>query len=43
MRDHNIEKSYKKEINLNTKVIRDKSKYSRKKKHKNKCGDNPTG
>lgn len=34
MRDKNILKNYQKEINLNTKVIKDKSKYSRKIKHK---------
>ena len=34
MRDYNILKNYKREINLKTKVIRDKSKYSRKTKHK---------
>lgn len=33
-RDRNVEKSYKREINLTTKVIKDKSKYTRKSKHK---------
>jgi hypothetical protein len=33
-RDINIIKNYKREINLNTKVKRDKTKYSRKVKHK---------
>jgi hypothetical protein len=36
MRDLNILKSYQREINLKTKVIKDKKKYSRKTKHKNK-------
>jgi len=36
MRDKNIVKNYKREINLQTKVIKDKKKYSRKAKHKNK-------
>jgi hypothetical protein len=36
MRDLNILKSYQREINLKTKVIKDKKKYSRKIKHKNK-------
>ena len=35
-RDGNIVKNYKKEINLNTKVIPDKKKYNRKEKHKSK-------
>ena len=35
MRDHNIVKSFKREINLRTKVAPDKRKYSRKAKHKN--------
>jgi len=34
MRDGNILKSYKKEINLRTKIIRDKKKYSRKQKYR---------
>lgn len=34
MRDRNIEKSYKKEINLQTKVVKSKKQYSRKEKHK---------
>jgi len=34
-RDINILKSLQKEINMNTKVVPDKTKYSRKKKHKN--------
>jgi len=34
MRDQSIIKSYKREINLRTKVIKDKTKYSRNKKHK---------
>lgn len=36
-RDKAIEKSYKREINLGTKVVKDKTKYSRKAKHKKKC------
>lgn len=35
-RDKNIEQSYKKEINLNTKVIKSKKAYSRKPKYKSK-------
>ena len=35
-RDGNIVKNYKREVNLQTKVIKDKSKYTRKAKHKNK-------
>lgn len=35
-RDKNIEQSYKKEINLNTKVIKSKKTYSRKPKYKPK-------
>lgn len=35
-RDKNIEQSYKKEINLNTKVVKSKRTYSRKPKHKSK-------
>lgn len=38
MRDGNILKNYKKEINLQTKIIKDKKKYSRKKKHKKNVG-----
>lgn len=34
MRDLNIVKGYKREINLQTKVRKDKSKYSRKSKYK---------
>ena len=34
-RDLNIIKNFKKEINLNTKIIKDKTKYNRKLKHKN--------
>lgn len=34
-RDQTIQKSYKREINLQTKVVKDKSEYSRKQKHKN--------
>lgn len=33
-RDVSIIKSYKREINLRTKVVQDKKKYTRKKKHK---------
>ena len=33
-RDLNIIKNYKREINLNTKVVKDKKKYTRKDKHK---------
>jgi hypothetical protein len=33
-RDKSIEKSYRREINLRTKVVKDKTKYSRKSKHK---------
>lgn len=36
MRDENINKSFKREINLRTKVVRDRTRYSRKTKHKNK-------
>lgn len=35
MRDRIIEANYKRMINLNTKMIKDKTKYSRKDKHKN--------
>lgn len=35
-RDVNIQKHLDGEINLGTRVIKDKSKYSRKQKHKNK-------
>ena len=35
-RDHNIKKSYRKEIDLRTKVVKDKTKYTRKQKHKQK-------
>lgn len=35
-RDLSILQNYKREINLNTKVVKDKKKYSRKLKHKNK-------
>lgn len=34
-RDQTIQKSYRREINLQTKVVKDKSKFSRKTKHKN--------
>ena len=34
MRDNNIYKNYKREINLNTKIKKCKKKYTRKKKHK---------
>ena len=34
MRDLNIVKNFKREINLRTKVIKDKTKYTRKEKHK---------
>lgn len=37
MRDFNIEKNFKREINLRTKVVRDKTKYSRKVKHKSQA------
>lgn len=40
MRDRNIRKSYTREINLNTRALRDKSKYTRKQKHKSKNYDN---
>ena len=33
-RDNNILKNFKKEINLQTKVVKDKTKYTRKSKHK---------
>ena len=33
MRDKNIQLNYKREINLKTKVVRDKSKYTRKEKY----------
>lgn len=36
MRDLNVLKSYKREISLKTRVVLDKSKYSRKEKHKTK-------
>lgn len=36
MRDGNITKNYRREINLQTKAIKDKTKYTRKEKHKNK-------
>lgn len=36
MRDYNIEKNFKKEICLKTRVVRDRTKYTRKTKHKNK-------
>jgi len=39
MRDQNILKNFKREISLKTRVIPDKTKYSRKKKHKNKKDD----
>lgn len=34
-RDQNIKKAYTRELNLQTKVVKDKSEYSRKQKHKN--------
>lgn len=36
MRDKSIEKSFRREINLRTKTVKDKNKYTRKCKHKNK-------
>lgn len=33
-RDKNIEKSYKREVNLRTKVVKNKKKYNRKRKNK---------
>ncbi len=33
-RDHNIKKSYQREIDMRQKVVESKKKYSRKKKHK---------
>ena len=39
IRDLNILKSYKKEINMITKVAKSKKKYNRKVKHKNKMFD----
>jgi len=36
MRDENIKKSFTREINLQTKVVRDRTKYTRKTKHKSK-------
>lgn len=36
MRDGNIVKNYKREINLQTKVIKNKKAYNRKLKHKEK-------
>ena len=38
-RDYNIVKSHKGEISLKTQVVRDKSKYTRKIKHKKKDSD----
>lgn len=38
-RDKNILKNYQREINLQTKVVKDKSKYNRKIKHKLKFKD----
>ena len=38
-RDKNIEQSYKKEINLNTKVVKSKKAYTRKAKHKSNFKD----
>lgn len=35
-RDFNILKNFKREINLRIKIIKDKKKYTRKKKHKKK-------
>ena len=35
-RDKNIERNFRREINLNTKVVKDKTKYTRKEKHKGK-------
>lgn len=34
MRDYNILKNFKKEIDLSTKTVKNKKKYTRKKKHK---------
>lgn len=39
MRNGDILKSFKREINLKTKVVKDKTKYSRKNKHKGKSYD----
>ena len=36
-RDGNIYKAYKKELNLNTKVVKSKKQYTRKQKHKKDC------
>ena len=36
-RNGDIVKSYKKEINLNTKVVKSKKQYTRKQKHKKDC------
>lgn len=38
MRNLDIIKSFKREINLSTKIVRDRTKYSHKLKHKNKKG-----
>lgn len=34
VRDQNIVKGYKRELNLDTKVVKDKTKYNRKEKYK---------
>ena len=39
MRDYNILKSYQREINLNSRVVKNKKKYTRKIKHKSKLLD----
>ena len=36
MRDWNIEKSYRREISMKSRVVKNKKAYSRKKKHKKK-------
>lgn len=38
-RDKNIYKSYQREINLQTKTVKDKTKYSRKEKHKERSNE----
>jgi hypothetical protein len=37
MKDLNIKKSFEKEINLSTRIVKSKKKYKRKIKHKLKC------
>ena len=39
MRDYNILKSYRREINLRTRKVKNKKKYTRKQKHKGKNYD----